>query len=255
MKIFDAHFHIIDPAYPLAENNGYLPESFTIENYKQTTQGVDITGGTIVSGSFQAFDQNYLINSLKTLGSEYYGIANIPHNILDTELERLCQANIVGVRFNLKRGGSEKQEHIITISNKLSEQYGWHTELYVDSKHLNELKQTLEAIPRFSIDHLGLSKDGLKDLYYWVEKGAKVKATGFGRLDFSPIPVMKQIHDINPEALIFGTDLPSTRAEVPFSINDLNLIKENFSGIALENILYNNAMLWYGDHSKQKSHS
>ncbi len=33
MKIFDSHFHIIDPKYPLFENNGYLPPKFTIENY------------------------------------------------------------------------------------------------------------------------------------------------------------------------------------------------------------------------------
>ncbi|MCL8000968.1 amidohydrolase family protein, partial [Brucella sp. 21LCYQ03] len=98
---------------------------------------------------------------------------------------------------------------------------------------------------KFSIDHLGLSKDGLDDLYYWVEQGVKVKATGFSRTDFEPIPVMKKIHQINPHALLFGTDLPSTRAAVPFSDKDVQLIADNFSTDDLEQIMYKNAEAWY----------
>ncbi|WP_206367791.1 amidohydrolase family protein [Sphingobacterium chungjuense] len=149
------------------------------------------------------------------------------------------------MRFNVKRGGSEKIEHIEQLSNKLYEEYGWHTELYIDSKDLKELKPVLQSIPKFSIDHLGLSKEGLDDLYYWVDKGAKIKATGFGRINFDPIPTMKKIHQINPHALLFGTDLPSTRASVPFSEKDAQLVAENFSADDLELIMFKNAQAWY----------
>ncbi|MBW1619058.1 MULTISPECIES: amidohydrolase family protein [Empedobacter] len=245
MKLFDAHFHIINPKFPLVENNGYLPPKFTAADYLTTTSSYDIAGGAIVSGSFQAFDQEYLIDALQTLGNNFFGVANIPATIKDEELERLSNANIVAVRFNVKRGGSEKIEHIEKLSNYLFEKYGWHTELYIDSVDLSRLKSVLQNIPQFSIDHLGLSKDGLKDLYYWVEKGVKVKATGFGRIDFDPIEAMKTIYHINPKALMFGTDLPSTRAKIPFSDKDVQRVKENFSADELENIFYNNAFEWY----------
>jgi len=76
---------------------------------------------------------------------------------------------------------------------------------------------------------LGLSKEGLLGLYYWAEKGEKIKATGFGRIDFDPILAMKKIYEINTMALLFGTDLPSNRAQKPFPGKDIDLIKDNFT--------------------------
>ncbi|MFT5887074.1 MAG: hypothetical protein ACI9IP_003547 [Arcticibacterium sp.] len=74
---------------------------------------------------------------------------------------------------------------------------------------------------------MGLSKEGLLGLYYWAETGGKIKATGFGRINFEPILVMREIYEINPKALLFETDLPSTRAPKLFSVKDIHLIKKN----------------------------
>ncbi len=245
MKIFDSHFHIINPDYPLIENNGFLPHKFTIEDYREKTKKINIVGGAIVSGSFQAFDQNYLIDSLNILGKNYFGVVNIPYNIQNIQLQKLKEANIVAVRFNLKRGGSETADNLEKLSKRVYNRFNWHTEIYVDCKNLKELDLKLKNIPKFSIDHLGLSKEGLIDLYRWVEKGVKVKATGFGRINFDPIPVMRKIYEINPDALMFGTDLPSTRAKTPFTVRDINLIKENFTKFEQNKIFYENAYQWY----------
>lgn len=245
MKIFDSHFHIINPKYPLVKNNGYFPPKFTIEDYKEKTKEFNIVGGAIVSASFQAFNQEYLIDALNKLGKNYFGVANIPNNISDSELNILKNANIIAVRFNLNRGGSETIENLEKLSNRLFDKFGWHTELYVDNKNLKYLDQKLSRLRRFSIDHIGLSKEGLPELYRWIEKGIKVKATGFGRIDFNPIPILKKINEINPNSLMFGTDLPSTRAEFPFSENHINLIKENFTEAEQKKIFFENAYEWY----------
>ena len=245
MKLFDSHFHIIDPNYPLVANNGYLPPSFTVANYQKVVEGLNVVGGAIVSGSFQKFDQTYLIDALNVLGTSYFGVANIPFSMGDTELDALATTNIRAVRFNLKRGGSEGLNHMVNLSNKVYERYGWHTELYVDSKSLKDLKSKLVQLQKFSIDHLGLSKAGLNDVYYWADKGVKIKATGFGRLDFNPITAMKKIYAINPQALMFGTDLPSTRAKTPFSIEHLKRVEQHFSSEMRDDILYSNAKHWY----------
>lgn len=245
MKIFDSHFHIINPKYPLFENNGYLPPNFTVKDYHTKVKDHNIKGGAVVSGSFQAFDQGYLVDALKKLGEGFVGVANIPIDINRSELDRLNESRIVAVRFNLKRGGSESIENMEKLSKQLFDDYGWHTELYVDSIALKELKPKLQNLHGFSIDHLGLSKSGLTDLFYWAEKGAKIKATGFGRIDFDPIPVMKKIYGINPGSLMFGTDLPSTRAQTPFSKRDIDLIKNNFTIDEQNRIFFENAYEWY----------
>lgn len=245
MKMFDSHFHIINPKYPLFENNGYLPSDFTIENYHEQTQNLEIIGGAIVSGSFQKFNQEYLVDALNILGDNYFGVANVSLEMGKEDLDRLDESNIIAVRLNLKRGGSESIDNMVKLSNHLFAKYNWHTELYVDSKDLKELNPILAEIPRFSIDHLGLSKNGIKELYYWAEKGVKIKATGFGRINFDPIPIMKKIYSINPKSLMFGTDLPSTRAQTPFTVKDVELIKDNFTELEQQNIFYQNAVEWY----------
>ena len=65
MKLFDSHFHIIDYDFPVKENNGYI--SFKVNDYLNHTQQLNVVGGAILSGSFQGFDQDYLISALNQL--------------------------------------------------------------------------------------------------------------------------------------------------------------------------------------------
>lgn len=250
MNIFDAHFHIIDFKFPVVPNQGYTPPAFVVNDYLQATSAFNLIGGAVVSGSFQAFDQTYLTHALAILGDNFYGVANIPIDVTQQELDALQRANVAAVRFNLKRGGSAGVADLNYLSDRLYQEYGWHTELYVDSTDLVELRPYLLKIPLFSIDHLGLSKQGLQELYYWVERGVRVKATGFGRVNFDPIPVMQQIYKINPGALMFGTDLPSTRAKTPFSGADIHLITQHFSATAQARIFHQNALDWYTHRTK-----
>lgn len=247
MKVFDSHFHVIDRRFPLVANNGYLPEDFDALQYQKSVEGMNIEGGAIVSGSFQAFDQSYLLDALKTLGPNFVGVANIALGTSDKVLNELNTAGVKAVRFNLKRGGSEELKNMVRLSNELYDKYNWHTELYVDCATVDDIKPTLVQLPKFSIDHLGLTTEGLACLYFWVERGVKVKATGFGRVDFDVLEVLRTIHRIDNKALMFGTDLPSTRAKRPFMKSDLDLIKDNFESKEVENIMWNNAYSWYMD--------
>jgi hypothetical protein len=59
-----------------------------------------------------------------------------------------------------------------------------------------------------------------------VERGAKVKATGFGRVELDVPSTLRAITAVDPDALLFGTDLPGTRARRPFAPTDLELVAE-----------------------------
>ena len=200
----------------------------------------------MVSGSFQEFDQSYLIAALKQLGANFVGVTQLPATTTDSEIIKLDAAGIRAVRFNLRRGGSESIEHLAAFGQRIYDLVGWHVECYVDSKDLEPLMPILTILPKVSIDHLGLSQAGLSDLLKLVEKGIKVKATGFMRVDFEVADVLKKIHSINPNTLMFGTDLPGTRAPRQFNKNDLRLINDNFSKEDSEKILRNNALELYG---------
>ena len=245
MKRFDAHFHIIDPNFPLVENKGYLPKPFSLKDYLPFKKRYHITGGAIVSGSFQAFDQSYLLHSLKVMGNDYVGITQLRSNTSDEEILTLDNAGIRGVRFNLYRGGSEKVSELKSFAKRIYDLVNWHIELYLDSRTIPELMPLLRELPSYSIDHLGLFEEGLPYLYKVAGHGARIKAIGFMRCDFDVLNVMKTIMKIDPNLLMFGTDLPGTRAVRTFQDSDLALIENNFSQDEIQKILWDNAARFY----------
>ncbi len=243
--LFDAHLHIIDPRFPLIANQGYLPPPFTAEAYLAAARPLGVSGGAVVSGSFQAFDQGYLLAALERLGPGFVGVTQLPAEVTDAELDRLARAGVRALRFNLRRGGSAGLEDLEALARRVRERVGWHVELYVDSRDLAELEARLAALPQIVIDHLGLSGAGLPSLLRLVERGAKVKATGFGRLDFDPVPVLQRIAAADPTALLFGTDLPSTRAPRPFKAADIALVRAALTPEQARAALHDNALALY----------
>ncbi len=243
--MFDAHFHIVSPDFPLVANDGYLPPPFSVRDYLVAVEGLGASGGALVSGSFQGFDQAYLEEALGTLGPRYVGVTQLPEHTPDSEILRLDGLGVRAVRVNLRRGGSAGLSSIATFGRRVHEVAGWHTELYVDAKELPSIAPALGDLPRLGIDHLGLSAGGLPHLVRFVEAGGFVKASGFGRLDFDPITAIRSLLSINPEAVMFGTDLPSTRSPRPFARSDAQRILESLDSVDAQRVLEDNARRIY----------
>ncbi len=142
ITFFDSHLHIIDPRFPLIENQGFMPEPFTCGDYVNRTSDFQVVGGAVVSGSFQGFDQTYLMDALHKLGPTYVGVTQIPHTVADEDIVSLNEHGVRAVRFNVKRGGSEDISQLEYFAARVYELVGWHVELYIDSKSLSDIAQT-----------------------------------------------------------------------------------------------------------------
>lgn len=246
MRIFDAHFHIIDFDYPVIENQGYIPPSYVVEDYQEETSKLNVLSGSIVSGSFQGFDQQYLLKALNLMGPTFCGVTQLPFTVTDDEIIHLDENGVKALRFNVKRGGSEDLSKLDYFARRVHDLVGWHSELYIDAKELSQVSTIVEKLPAVSVDHLGLSEEGLPHLLKLVDKGIRVKATGFGRVQLNVASALKAIYQVNPDALMFGTDLPSTRAKRPFEYADIELIQHLFTeNEKVDKILYSNAYDWY----------
>ncbi|MBJ8348543.1 amidohydrolase [Antrihabitans sp. YC2-6] len=241
--MFDAHFHIIDPQFPLVENNGFLPQPFTIADYRARMDGFGVDGGAVVSGSFQENDSTFLVAALAEFGEGYVGVIQLDPDATDEDILELDRAGVRALRFNLKRGAIDIAglTHQALRAHQLA---GWHAELYVDGSLLPSLEPVLAKLPAVSIDHLGMSDEALPYLLDLVDRGARIKATGFGRLTFDIPHVLRRIHSVSPEALMFGSDLPGTRASRCFEAADLDMIAEAVGG-DLHNVLEANARQFY----------
>ena len=244
--IFDSHFHIIENGYPIQSNNGYIPDQFTIEDYRARMARYTLEGGVVVSGSFQGFDQTYLVDALGTLGTGFVGVTQIPETTSDEEIMNLHSHGVRGVRFNLNRGGSAGSEDLLTIANRIYNLVGWHVELYLGPKSLHELKNIIPALPKVCIDHLGVSDSNFELLLNLIRSGLTIKATGFGRVDLDVEKAIKHIHNLSPKTLMFGTDLPSTRARRKYADNDFLKIIKFLGQKEAQKVFSSNALNFYG---------
>jgi predicted TIM-barrel fold metal-dependent hydrolase len=132
----------------------------------------------------------------------------------DDRIRELDAAGVRALRFNLHRGGRLDLE----LALRAHELAGWHAEVYADGATLAAHEARLRELPRLSVDHLGLDAEALPVL---ERLGCMVKATGFGRVH---LDVEATLRALDPSRLLFGTDLPGTRARRPFERQDLELV-------------------------------
>jgi hypothetical protein len=181
-----------------------------------------VSGGAVVAGSFQGFDQTHLLEALERLGPGFVGVTQLPPAVSDEAILALDRAGVRAVRFNLRRGGALD----VVLALRVHELAGWHTEVYATDLPAHE--DRLRALPRLCVDHLGMNPEGLAAA---VRLGAMVKATPRFEGD---------LRSVDPERLLFGTDLPGTRAPRRFRPADLERVRE-----VAPAALADNARRWY----------
>lgn len=239
-KIFDSHCHIIDPRYPIIENQGYIPPPYTLNDYRQQTVPLGVSSGAIVSGSFHGFDQSYLKATLAILGPQWVGVTQVPNSITDQEVLELTNLRVRALRFNIFRGRVDSVDEIVSFANRVHQVGNWHAEIYADAAALAPHVAKLSKLPKIVIDHLGMTEKGLPVLLDLVDAGACVKATGFGRVNMNVPKMLEAVARRSPNALVFGTDLPSTRAKRPFDVSDITLIKDVLGKSLSDLVFWNN---------------
>ena len=243
--VFDTHFHIIDPRFSVMENQGFLPPTFTVDDYRTRTAGLNIKAGTVVAGSFQGVQTDYMYDALSKLGPTFVGVIQLQATVTDEEIISLNAAGVRAARFNLVRGGSAGIEDLDLLARRVHDLVGWHAELYADAAALEPSFETIVHLPRLSIDHLGLTQAGVPTLLKLAERGVKVKATGFGRAEVDVPATLLALSRANPNCLMFGTDLPSQRARRPFMPSDMDLIRDTLGEALARKAFYDNALDFY----------
>ena len=244
-RLFDSHCHIIDHRFPIVPNQGYTPPNFPLEDYLAQAKPLGVVAGAVVSGSFQANDQTYLLDLLPKLGPAWVGVTQIPNNYPDAEIARLGKLGVRAVRFNVFRGRIDSVDDIVALATRVHSVAGWHSEIYADAAALAPHVDKLSKLPQISIDHLGMTEAGVPVLLDLVAAGCKVKATGFGRVKLDVPKTLESIARKNPNALVFGTDIPSTRAARPFEAADIDLVEHVLGRELAQKAFWDNPLALY----------
>ena len=244
-RLFDSHCHIIDHRFPIVANQGYTPPNFPLEDYLAQAKPLGVVAGAVVSGSFQANDQTYLIDILPKLGPAWVGVTQISNDYPDAEIAKLGEIGVRAVRFNVFRGRIDSVDDIVALATRAHSVAGWHSEIYADAAALAPHVDKLSKLPQLSIDHLGMTEAGVPVLLDLVAAGCKVKATGFGRVKLDVPKTLEAVAKRNPNALVFGTDIPSTRAARPFEAADIDLIEHVLGAELAQKAFWDNPLALY----------
>ncbi len=241
--LFDAHFHVFDPAYPLVANQGFVPAQFTAAQYRARVAALGVVGGVVVAASPQGTDPAPLLAAARTLGPRFVVVAAADAARDDAALANLAASGVRGLRFNLYRSTGWTIETMLEHARRAAA-HGLHAEIYTDAATLAPHVAALGAL-RIVIDHLGMTEAGLPVTCDLARAGAKVKATGFGRVRLDPAAALEAIARAAPRALMAATDLPSMRADRPFADADIALIESVLGPELARAALHDTAATFY----------
>jgi len=77
-----------------------------------------VAGGAVVAGSYQGFDQSWLLATLTEMGPGWVGVAQVPPDIPDEDLVKLTAAGVRALRFNMFRGQIENVEDLVALATR-----------------------------------------------------------------------------------------------------------------------------------------
>lgn len=198
-RLFDGHFYIIDHKFPIVTNQGYTPPHFPLGDYLAQVKPPGVVAGAVISGSFQANDQTYLMDVLPKLGPNWVGVTQIPNDYPDAKL------GVRATRFNVFRGRIDSVDNIVALATRCHAVAGLHSEIYADAA---ALRPFVDRLPKIVIDHRGMTEAGVPMLLDLIAAGHNVKASGFGRAKVDVPKKLERIAQKNPNALVFGPTFP-----------------------------------------------
>ena len=245
----DTHFHIFGPpeTFPFLSTHEYTPPAAPLEHYVKMAAIIGIERGVVVQPSVHGLDNSATLDAIAKSGRRFRGVARIDDKTPKSELQRLHDAGVRGVRFNLldRPRGNVKLDVLDRCVEHIAE-FGWSVDLHIDTKSLLAQEKRIRSTPiPVVIDHIARVKPGegltqpafqllldlLKDNHVWVkvsgaDKICNTQVHFYVGLPFvDVIPFARAVIAAAPDRVIWGTDWPHSNNFAPgHTPNDGDLV-------------------------------
>ncbi|WP_321787242.1 amidohydrolase family protein [Burkholderia pyrrocinia] len=151
----DCHIHIYDDAYPLAPTATFRPPQAPVAAYRRVQQATGLARVVVVQPTGYGYDNRCTLDALAAFGPHARGVATLPVDVPDAELERLHAAGVRGARFMMLSGGAARWDEMERMAARIAS-LGWHIDVQLDGRTLPDVEPLLAALPsRVVIDHTG----------------------------------------------------------------------------------------------------
>lgn len=191
-KSCDAHVHVFGPTdkFPYSPNRKITPVEAPKEKLFALHKAFGIERCVIVQSVVHGNDNRVVEDAIEAGGGNYLGVALIPVDAPDQELNRLAHRGFRAVRFNFMKhltGGFDVQD-VLKLTPRLAD-VGMHLQVHFESELVHSVgKALLQSAVPVVIDHM-----------------ARVDATlGEGHADFQAL--MKLLDHKNMHVKVSGID-------------------------------------------------
>jgi 2-pyrone-4,6-dicarboxylate lactonase len=263
----DCHCHVFGPAsrFPYAPERTYTPDDAPFERLRALHDHLGITRAIVVQPTCHGVDHAVTIDAIARSNGRYLGIANGAADFDDSELMKLHEAGMRGVRFNFVRhlGAVPDEARFLAMMKRIAP-LGWHVELHLDAEDLLERERLFDNVNiPLVIDHMGRAKAaaGINQPAFrallkllcanplaWVKISGADRLAGKAPLN-DAIPFARALIEAAPNRVLWGTDWPhpNVSANMPNDGELVNLFFRIVDDAALQRqILVSNPQLLYG---------
>jgi predicted TIM-barrel fold metal-dependent hydrolase len=224
----DVHAHVCGPEarYPLIPERLYTPPDASEDEFRRMLDTLGVERGVLVQPSIYGTDNRRMLDALARDTKRLRGVAVVPFDASDAELDRLHAAGVRGLRANIvdlrTNKGQLPLDELRALAHRIK-RYGWHVEFLMHVDEFPDLDRQLAGFPvDVVLGHLGYvpaakgtGTEGFAALIRLMRDGrAWVKLTAPYRLTMSAMPypeVMpfaQALVDAAPGRLLWGSDWP-----------------------------------------------
>jgi D-galactarolactone isomerase len=218
----DCHFHIYDSRFAPAAGGLAAPDA-TPADYRALQARLDTTRGVVIQPSLYGTDNRPTLEGMAALGPNFRGIAVVNPSVSDSELHRMHDLGVRGIRFNLAQAGATTLEMLEPLSQRVHA-LGWHCQINMPGEKIAAAAETfLKIRGTLVFDHLahcpqpaGVESDTFKLIRRLLDQGNTwVKLTGlYADTKVGPptyadtVAVARAFAAAAPTRCVWGTDWP-----------------------------------------------
>lgn len=223
----NAHCHVFGPrdTFPYAANASFIPAADAPkEGLYALNDKLGLQRCVVVQSACHGFDNSAAEDAIRHRPQTYRGIALVPTDVAQAELNRLNSAGFRGVRFNFMGhlGHRTPIEEVLALAARF-EPLGWHLQIHGDPSLLTDMAPALLRSPTpVVIDHigrldasLGLDQPAFKalrrlmaDRRFWVKVSGMDRITRLGPPYVDAQPFAKALVDEFGDRVLWGNDWP-----------------------------------------------
>jgi predicted TIM-barrel fold metal-dependent hydrolase len=224
----DSHVHVFGDAtrFPFSPDRPYTPPLAPVNELRRQLRRLHMDRVVIVSPAVYGTNNDCTLDAIRQLSPEARGVALLGEHTTDSELDRLSQGGICGIRLNFETVGVTDPTVAIDrfeLASKLAARRGWHVQV---NTRLSIITALADHVRRASVpvvfDHfaqaeasLGVEQPGFDALVQMLVSGtAYVKVSAAYRISKRPpdypdvAPLARALIAANPKRVLWGSDWP-----------------------------------------------